>query len=299
MSAGFRIPAARAESGALVLPEDAERQAVYACPACDGRVDLHAGDKKRRHFHHRPGTCASETVTHLAAKAFILQATERWLAGAADPPLLDRGCAFEGCARRTRQAMPPKVGRAVAEHRLPSGHVADVALLSRVVDLPVAVVEVRHTHAVDDDKALEIGVPWIEVDAAEVCAAAGRVLVAVRDRLLPWLCPEHTAARGAPAKKARVDRERLRRIAARLGYRLADFPAYRVARLATCPRGHDALVFAWDGASPPDPRPAHVVAAERAPLERSFRPSAGGWTDLLPYRRVFVSVCPTCGEPVA
>lgn len=181
---------------------------------------------------------------------------------------------------------------------MPSGYVADVALLARAADLPIAVVEVLHTHAVDDEKAFELGVPWIEVDASQVCADGGRVLVAVRDRLLPWLCAEHASSRGEPHKRARIDRERLAAVARRLDYRLADFPTYRVARVGTCANGHDAIVFAWDGASPPDPRPPHVVAAERDDLDATYQPSAKGWKKLLPYRRVFVSVCPACGARV-
>jgi hypothetical protein len=161
------------------------------------------------------------------------------------------------------------------------------------------VIEVLHTHAVDDDKAFELGVPWVEVDAAQVCADAGRVLVAVRDRLLPWMCAEHAGSRGEPHERARIDRERLAALSRLLDYRLSDFPAYRVGRLATCPNGHDAIVFAWDGASPPDPRPPHVVAAEQGELDATYQPSAKGWKKLLPYRRVFVSVCPSCGVRLA
>ncbi len=292
---GFRIPVARAANGRLVPPAEADRSAPYTCPSCDGRVDLHAGEKKRRHFHHRAGVCASETVVHLSAKRLVVQAVDAWLAGTADAPSFVRRCAHPECDATTRQAMPNKVGRAVEEHRLPSGHVADVALLARVADLPVAVIEVLHTHAVDDAKAFEIGVPWIEVDAAQVCGDGGRVLVAVRDRLLPWLCPDHASTRGDAHARARVDRERLAALARRLDYRLADFPAYRVERLVTCESGHDAIVFAWDGPSPPDPRPPHVVAVERSELDATYQPSAKGWKKLLPYKRVFVSVCPACG----
>lgn len=294
MTEGFRIPAGRDARGRLVSPAEATKRAQYMCPACSGRIDLHAGEKKRRHFHHRAGACSSETVVHLSAKRLVVQAVEDWLAGG-EPPVFLRTCAHGSCEATTRQAMPRKVGRAIEEHRLASGHVADVALLARVADVPVAVIEVLHTHAVDDAKAFELGVPWIEVDAAQVCEDGGRLLVAVRDRLLPWLCAEHASSRGEPQKRARADRERLGLVLRRLDYRLADFPRYRVERVATCPSGHDAVVFAWEGASPPDPRPPHVVAVERT-LDPTYRPATKGWKKLLPYRRAFASVCPTCGQ---
>jgi hypothetical protein len=296
VSAAFVIPFAR-EGTRLVSPEEARKGAVYACPSCDSPVDLHAGDKKRRHFHHRAGasSCTSESVLHLSAKRLVVQAVDDWLAGG-QAPVFVRTCARPDCAEQTKQPMPKKVGRAAAEHRLRTGHVADVALLARAAELPVGVIEIHFTHAVDDTKAFELGVPWIEVEAEQVCSSAGRVLVPVRDRFLPWFCAEHADARGEAHARKRIDRERLGAIVRRLDYRLTDFPAYCVDRIAQCPNGHDAIVFAWDGKSPPDPRPPHVVAFERE-LDPTYQ-RAAGWKKLLPYRRSFASVCPVCGQRV-
>jgi hypothetical protein len=295
---GFVVPVARDGRGRLVAPEDTAKGTRLRCPACDGVVDLHAGEKKRRHFHHRAGSsaCTSESVLHLSAKRLVVQAVDDWLAGAAPAPAFIRSCAHPDCPAKTEQPLPKKVGRAASEHRLRSGHVADVALLARAGDLPIGVIEILFSHAVDEEKAFEIGIPWVEVDAAQVCASAGRVLVPVRDHFIPWLCPEHVTTRGEAHAQKRVDRERLAAIARRLPYRLADYPAYRIARLAHCPAGHDAIVFAWDGRSPPDPRPPHVVAAERDLDTR--RTAIGGWKKVLPHRRKYVSICPACALPI-
>jgi hypothetical protein len=297
VSAGFVIPYA-SEADRLVSPDEARKGRVYRCPSCAGLVDLHAGDKKRRHFHHRAGTssCTNESVLHLSAKRLIVQAVEDWLAGG-PAPIFVRTCAHAGCHAKNEQAMPKKVGGVALEHRLRTGHVADVALLARAAaDLPIGVIEVLHSHEVDATKAFELGVPWIEVRAEDVCATGGRVLVPVQDRFIPWLCALHAETRGEAHARARVDRERLTLVVRGLGYRLADYPAYRVDSIARCPNGHDAIVFAWDGKSPPDPRPPHVVAVERD-LDPTYQ-RAAGWKKLLPFRRSFVSVCPTCGERV-
>lgn len=293
---GFVVPAACDTRGRFVTPDEATKRGRYTCPSCSSVVDLHAGEKKRRHFHHRAGVsaCSSESVAHRSAKGFVVQAVAEWLAGDAAPPVFVRTCAHAGCEAKTSQAMPKKVARAVPEHRLRSGHVADVALLARAGDLPVGLIEILHSHAVDAEKAFELGVPWIEVDAAQICADAGRRLVPVRDRFIPWLCAEHADTRGEEHARRRVDRERTVAVVRRLGYDLADFPGYRIDRVVACPHGHDAIVFAWDGRSPPDPRPPHVVAVERE-LDATFK-RVGGWKKVLPYRRAFTSVCPKCGQ---
>ncbi len=290
-SAGFRIPVARDARGRLVTPEEARRGA-HRCAACDGVVDLHAGERKRRHFHHRSAVCSAETALHASAKELVAQAVEAWLDGG--PPIVFvRTCAAAGCEARTRQPIPRKVARVVVEHGLASGHVVDVALLARGVAMPIAAIEIVATHEVDEEKALEMGVPWIECDAAQVCASRGRELVAVRDRFLPWLCVEHAGERGRKAE--RDDRRMRASLVARLGFDLAAFPAYRVERVARCARGHDALVFAWDGGEPPWPRPPLVIATAN---ELDWQRSVGGWSKVLPWRRAYRSACAVCGELV-
>jgi hypothetical protein len=302
----FKIPAARDTSGRLVVPEEARKRALYRCPQCDARVDLHAGEKKRRHFHHRAGACTSESVLHLCAKQLIAQAVDEWLDGG-PPVTFVRRCAHESCDARSRQAIPKKVAGVALEHVLPSGHVVDVALLAgararagaaaRFLPLPVAAIEVHHTHAVDDAKAFEMGIPWIEVEAADACASAGRELVAVRDRFLPWLCNEHEAQRGVGRRAERDERTTAAALTRKLPFRLAEYPGFRIARVARCNEGHDALVFAWDGKDPPWPRPPLVVAVEKD-AGWSFGRVRGKPSKTLPWRRAYTSVCAVCAAPL-
>ncbi len=291
----FRIPVARDGHQRLVPPEEAKKRAVYTCPACGGVVDLHAGAKKVRHFHHRAGACAPETVLHLGAKELVVRAVEAWREGGA-PPVFARRCAHEGCEATTRQKMPSKIRRAVAEHRVASGHVVDVALLG-AGDLVVAAIEVHVTHAVDEAKARELGVPWIEVEAADVCASMGRVLAPTRDRFLPWLCDEHAPMRGVAAREERHERATAASLARRLPYRIADFPGYRIDRVGACAKGHATLVFVWDGREPPWPRPPHVVARE-SESDQVFDVTEKKARRVLPFRRTYASVCVTCGGDI-
>jgi hypothetical protein len=84
----------------------------------------------------------------------------------------------------------------------------------------------------------------------------------------------------------------------RLPYALAEYPAFRVDRVARCARGHDTVVFAWDGKDAPWPRPPHVVATEND-FDWSHRSAAARPSRVLPWRRSYVSVCTTCGERIA
>lgn len=301
---GFRIPAAFDLEGRLVAPEGAARRRAYRCPACAGQVDLHAGAKKRRHFHHRASACSAESVAHLAAKLFIARAVEDWLAGGPAVAFVRR-CAHAECDARCRQPIPAKVGGVAVEHRLRSGHVVDVALLARLSEgaralgrsispLPVAAIEVHHTHAVDREKAMEMGIPWIEVDAEQVCEAAGRELVVTTDRFLPWFCEEHEGERGMEHRATRSGRATAATLARKLPFRIQDYPGFRIARAASCPNGHAALLFAWEGKEPPWPRPPLVIAVEKE-VDWTFGRVGGRPSKALPWRRTYASACPECG----
>lgn len=295
VSASFKIPAARDAASRLVTPADAKPRATYRCPACDARVDLHAGEKKRRHFHHRVSSCTAESVMHLCAKQLVAQAVEEWLEGGA-PVTFTRGCADPSCDATSTQAIPAKVKEVRLEHALGSGHVVDIALLARG-GLPIAAIEVHHTHAVDAVKARELIVPWIEVDAAQVCAAGGRDLVATTDRFLPWFCAAHVDKRGTAKRAARDQRGTAAALVRKLPFRLADFPGFRIDGVARCPRGHDALVFGWDGKDPPWPRPPLVVAVQHD-LDWTMRGASRRPTKTAAFRRSYASACATCGETV-
>ncbi len=196
----------------------------------------------------------------------------------------------------TAQEMPRKVLRAAEEWRLRTGHVVDVALLGPA-DLPIAAIEVVVSHEVDDAKAFELGMPWIEVEGAAVCESGGRVLTPVRDRFLPWLCDEHAHRRGASRREGLAAERSRKALMRALPYDLSDFPGFRVDGTTTCPRGHPTLVFAWEGKEPPWPRPPHVVATE-ARADVLYEKTQRRVHRVLPFRRRWISVCLTCGAPL-
>jgi hypothetical protein len=230
-------------------------------------------------------------VLHLAAKELIVAAIEAWRAGAASPVFVRR-CAEPGCEATTRQPVPKKVLRAVTELGVRSGHVVDVGLLGPA-DLPIAAIEVLVSHEVDDTKAFELGLPWIEVDARTVCATGGQVMEAVRDRFLPWLCEDHEERRGHAARESRELREKRNALVRALPYRLDEYPGYRIADVVPCPNGHDALLFAWDGKQPPWPRPPHVITHEKE-HDALYDARTKRLRAVAAFRRQWSSICPRC-----
>ena len=164
-----------------------------------------------------------------------------------------------------------------------------------IADLPIAAVEIVVSHEVDDAKAFELGLPWIEVDGAAVCESGGRVLVPLRDKFLPWLCEAHAHRRGV-ARREGIAADRMQAgILRALPYKLTDFPGYRIEGTTLCPHGHDALVFAWDGGEPPWPRPPHVVASEDDE-DVLYDTTQARIRRVLPFRRRWVRSCATCGS---
>ena len=294
-SAGFKIPFARDSREKLVTPGEARRGEPHTCPACNAIVDLHAGEIKRRHFHHRKAACSAETVVHLTAKLLIVRAVQEWRRGG-KAVTFRRRCEEPGCDTETFMQLPRKVRRAEDEWRLRSGRIVDVALLG-AGDLPIAAIEVCVTHDVPDDKTLDLSLPWIEVDGEAVCASAGRVLVPIRDHFLPWLCSDHSHRRGM-ARREKLDADRLKnRLLRDLGYAIADYPGYRIGAVTRCPNGHDTLVIAWTGKHPPWPRPPHVVTFEPE-HEVIFDRTKARARKVLPFRRRWSSVCTACGAKV-
>jgi hypothetical protein len=140
-----------------------------------------------------------------------------------------------------------------ARHRLPSGRIADVALLGE--SAPVAVLEVSISHLAPQEKSGHVDVPWIQLNGDEVIGDPLTWKPGL-DRFKPYTCRK--------CKVQRVHRERaLERIARQLGVQL-PWGNYRVqpARCYRCRR--EILVFTWPGHTmwtvkrPPEPIPPTV-----------------------------------------
>jgi hypothetical protein len=161
----FRIPLALDMSNTLVLPSDAEKGNKYCCPACHEPIILRKGNVYAAHFsHHISSICTSETILHLTAKMLIQKAVRDWNSGNNDAPFIIRKCII--CESDIITKLHKMITDAELEYRIENGLVADVALMSKS-ELK-AIVEIRVTHAVDENKVSNITVPFIELDGETV-----------------------------------------------------------------------------------------------------------------------------------
>lgn len=162
-SANFRVPLGLDETERLTMPGEATKGEIYRCPECKSRLILRQGTKTRAHFAHKATTnCSGESVLHRTAKLLIAQVLTEGSA-----PDFEITCAE--CQRPFCVAFPRS--RSVVssvEHRLSNGRVVDVAVL--YAESVALAVEVYRSSAVTEDKAADLSMPWIEVDASDIIA---------------------------------------------------------------------------------------------------------------------------------
>ena len=194
-------------------------------------MTLKLGTRNRHHYAHTPdSTCAAasgEGALHLATKLLLAEA----LLTGGEHLSLRRICArIPGEVARVRCAEGPLE----AHHTTWDGLTIERSLPSLRADLmltlggrPVLALEVRVTHAVDEQKSAALaalGIPWMEVDAArllppvgEAWSRAAPLPVVAHSELDPreWRCSHH-----APLF-ARMETERLDGVH-RLAWRVAS-----------------------------------------------------------------------------
>lgn len=158
-------------SGRLVPVEQCAPEVDYECvePTCGGVLRLRAADSEhyRAHLYHLGENCgsSSESLTHHVAKTLVAQRLRDWLSGESPVPLLAWRCPRCSCEIPFTNWLSGCTG-VVVEGQVGNRR-ADV-LVERAKG-PVAL-EVRVSHAVDDEKAHELrqaGVPWVEVSGEE------------------------------------------------------------------------------------------------------------------------------------
>ncbi len=161
----LKVPFAYDGEKRLYDPQTAEKGKQYFCPACKDTVILRKGEIKTAHFAHKVSeTCNQETIIHKIAKQLIFNAISDWKSGKIDVPTLRRTCNI--CCKFTNQSLPDKVESAILEYRMPDGFIIDVALM--VENEPAAAIEIKVSHAVDENKARLLPIPFIELDGQAV-----------------------------------------------------------------------------------------------------------------------------------
>lgn len=267
------VPFAIDDEGRLFSAETAEKGRNYFCPACHEIVILKHGEIRVAHFAHKVGnSCAQETIIHKIAKLLVQKAVHDWKAGKSNSPTIQRTCQM--CGIPISQPLPDKVDRAVLEHRLADGSVADVALL--VGGTTQAAIEIRVTHAVDQAKIDRLPVPFIELDGYEVIEnpVVWRPIV---DNFKPLIC-----------KKCKSIYQRfqvkVKRIAKATGIEIpTTYYRYGFYRCWKCKR--EIIVFAWPKDGMHDDSAPTLKPYPRT-VQYRFSETAG--------HKYWVNTCPYC-----
>ena len=272
-SVKLRVPFAFDDEKRLYDPQTAEKGKPYFCPACQDAVILRKGEIKKAHFAHKASkTCNQETILHKTAKQLIVDVISDWKSNKTDAPVLKRTC--EICRQSKDQPLPDKVECAMLEYRMPDGFIIDVALM--VENEPAAAIEIRVSHAVDQNKAKSLSVPFIELEGQKVVENP-TVFEPILDRFLLFTCGACKEA------KARFQ-VKVKEIAKQTGIELPiHYYRYGFCKCWKCKR--EIIVFAWPKASEWDISAPKVEPIPRT-IQYRYSNTVGG--------KYWVNTCPLC-----
>ncbi|MDR9423663.1 MAG: competence protein CoiA family protein [Marinobacter sp.] len=181
----LRLPYALTDLEELVSASAAVRGDRFFCPNCDDEVTLRQGDVRVAHFAHRSGTsCNPESAIHKIAKWLIVEAITKNARSDQQTLSVERQC--EHCDKPTAQDLPPGTFSAAREEEWVGSYKVDVVGFRGATK--ALGVEVRHTHPVGEEKAEQLNIPWIELDALSVIENPSR-WIAVASRMKTALCP--------------------------------------------------------------------------------------------------------------
>lgn len=253
----------------IVHARDAAVGTSYACPSCDAPLVLRAGAVKTHHFAHKADTaCDGETLAHITAKLLIAKVIREHSMATSR---INLECACSECRILFEKSLP-KDAFSSSQVEVPVGkYVCDVVAYKG--DEAVLAVEIFESHAVDDNKARDLDLPWIELKAIDVLENSMHWRP-VQARLKPTACPK------CKAKSAKLEQVKAR-------WKLpAVHPDY-VAAVAPCWSCQKEIVwYWWPGVpfaenKPPEPIPPVVK-------HRHSKMYGGSY---------WMNVCPGCRAP--
>ena len=271
----LRVPFALDGEKKLYDPQRAEKGKHYSCPACKDTVILRKGKIKAAHFAHKASeTCNQETILHKTAKQLIVEVISDWKCGKIGAPIVKRKCSSRFCSTSTNQPLPDKVTDALLEYRVADGFVVDVVLIAG--NEPAAAIEIKVSHAVDENKANLLSMPFIELEGQAVLENP-TIFEPIQDHFLPFTCDT--------CKQAKEQFQiKVNKIAKRTGIELPDhYYRYGFCSCWKCKR--EIIVFAWPKASEWD-----NSAPKGRPIPRTiqYRYSKTAGT------KYWVNTCPRC-----
>lgn len=257
----FRVPYGVDELGNYVSPEMASKQTVYFCPCCANRLVFKSGTKRVKHFSHpKAANCNPETVLHKTAKALVQRAIMDNAEGELCLSIMDN---CQCCGGEQERLLKPKTfSNAVQEVRV-GQYICDVVAFKGEGEIALGI-EILVTHAVDEEKAKNLNIYWIELKADDVIESATM-----------WQ-PVQAKLKQRNCLKCKEEAQRVRAIANQYGIDGSLFSTDKHAWFnSENPTGYlgfiggcwvckrDIPLFWWEGVpyctdKPPEPRPKTI-----------------------------------------
>lgn len=160
----LKIPYGINDAGELVSAENATKDCLYFCPCCSTKLIYKAGDIRAKHFSHSfDSTCNIETILHKTAKLLIKQAITD---NATNKRAIDIKHCCGNCQSNFLTKLPLKTFSKASEEIKVSDYICDVVGY-RSTEIALGI-EILVTHKVSEDKAKNLPIYWVELNAEEV-----------------------------------------------------------------------------------------------------------------------------------
>ncbi len=251
----LKIPFGKSESGFFISAKEAKKDESYFCPQCSTKLLFRAGKKNVEHFSHPPeSNCNNETILHKTAKGLIEQTIKD---NAQKKRSIEIWNSCKTCGKNFNSKIPTRTFTDAEQEKSSLNYRCDVVGY-RGKEIALGI-EIFATHAVDENKAKELPIYWIELSAEDVLKNSF-CWKPIQKRLKPVNC-----------RTCKNEIIKIQNIASKWGidsnlYSPIKEPvtAKYIAGVETCFKCKNKIpVFWWDGIpfceeEPPDPKPKTI-----------------------------------------
>lgn len=160
----LKVPYGLDHQGKLVVADNALKSDIYKCPSCNAELVLRSGEIRTKHFSHSTSAnCGLESILHITAKRLIESAINENAFGTSVIHLKSN---CENCCEDFILDIPIKTFTGSKQEVKVSEYICDVVGYRN--DQIAIAIEILNTHKVDQKKAENLPVYWVELKAEDV-----------------------------------------------------------------------------------------------------------------------------------
>jgi len=157
----LKTPYAFDENKTIISITSATKEKSYTCISCSEKLILKAGSIKTKHFAHKNINCSPESIFHFFLKNSIKKKLKE------DILNISHNCCYRQSEKCNKIAEIdfPEYDDVKIEFKLQNGYIPDVVCLKN--NKPVFAIEIFHTHKVDKQKHINLGIPYVEISTED------------------------------------------------------------------------------------------------------------------------------------